>query len=254
MLLKELKNVFFNPIAFQGSISDKEYQDTQFCIDTLEALSRSCNLSIYVIDYYKQNFLYVSSNELFLNGNTVEDIKAMGYAYYQKYLPESDFNFLKKINRAGFRFFYGTDDADRLKYTISYDFHLLKGKRKILVNHKLTPIKLNQYNQVWLAMCVVTLAPKGSKSQTIIINSDSNYKYIFNEITLRWRKIDMLLFSDKEIDILRFSAQGFSNMEIGRMMCLDMNTIKFHKKHIYSKMEVRNISEAVAYATTNKII
>lgn len=96
MQLEDIKKIFFDPIAFRGSMSDKDYQDTRFCIDALDALSRSCNLSIYVIDYYKQNFLYVSSNELFLNGNTVEGVKSLGYGYYQKYLPEQDFNFLKK--------------------------------------------------------------------------------------------------------------------------------------------------------------
>lgn len=123
-----------------------------------------------------------------------------------------------------------------------------------MVNHKLTPINLNRHNQVWLALCVVSLAQKGSKSQTVIVNSESNDKYLFNEQSLTWRKMDVLSFSDKEIDILRLSAQGFSNTEIGRIMFLDMNTIKFHKKHIYAKMEVRNISEAIGYATINKII
>lgn len=249
-----LKNTFFKPIAFKGSIPEEEYQNTQFCIDTLEALSRFCNLSIYIIDYFKQNFLYISSNKLFLNGNSVEYVKNLGCGYYQKYLPESDFNYLQKINREAFHFFYQTDNANRLKYTISYDFHLLRDRKKILVNHKLTPIKLNKYNQIWLAVCMVSLAPRGVKGETIITNSETNHKYILNERSFKWHKTASQFFSDKEIEILRLSAQGFSNSEIGTQIFLDMNTIKFYKKRIYLKMKARNISEAIAYAMTNNII
>ena len=44
-------------------------------IDEIEAFSRLTYKSVYIIDYYKRNFLYVSQNPLFLCGLSPEEVK-----------------------------------------------------------------------------------------------------------------------------------------------------------------------------------
>jgi hypothetical protein len=63
-----------------------------------------------------------------------------------------------EINKAGFDFFHNVPEKERTLYTISCDFHLLHGKKEILINHKFSPMILSECGNVWLAVCSVSLS------------------------------------------------------------------------------------------------
>ncbi|MDR1182719.1 MAG: helix-turn-helix transcriptional regulator [Bacteroidales bacterium] len=253
--MKTLIDDFFDPVQYQGKMDEEDYQKIEPCVQTLDAFSRSSNISVYVIDYFRQNFLYVSTNHLFLNGFSVEEVMQMGYLYYQMFVPEDDLRLLQEINKAGFSFYYNTLLEDRLKYTISYDFHILnKNKRPILVNHKLTPMVLNPSGQVWLAMCTVTLSSKDGQGDIVMSKIDEDIEYVYSLQSRKWKKKGLISLSEREIDILRLSSQGLSNSEIGEKIFIDVNTVKFHKKNVFHKFDVKNITEAIAYAVNKKLI
>ena len=48
-------------------------------VQTVEAFARITYQSVYLIDYYRQEFLYVSDNPLFLCGHTAKEVKELGY-------------------------------------------------------------------------------------------------------------------------------------------------------------------------------
>lgn len=51
-------------------------------IFSVDAFARMTYQSIYLIDYYKNDFLYVSDNPLFLCGHTAMEVKDMGYSFF----------------------------------------------------------------------------------------------------------------------------------------------------------------------------
>jgi LuxR family transcriptional regulator, maltose regulon positive regulatory protein len=54
--------------------------------------------------------------------------------------------------------------------------------------------------------------------------------------------------SQRELEVLRLIAQGFSNREIGERLFLALVTVKGHNQRIFSKLQVKNRTEAVARA------
>lgn len=54
--------------------------------------------------------------------------------------------------------------------------------------------------------------------------------------------------SQRELDVLRLVAQGFSNREIGEQLFLALNTVKGHNRRIFEKLQVQRRTEAVARA------
>lgn len=52
--------------------------------------------------------------------------------------------------------------------------------------------------------------------------------------------------SARELEVLRCIAQGMSNQQIGECLYISLNTVKTHLKHIHSKLDVSNRTEAVA--------
>ncbi len=81
VMQKDIKS-FFHPVNPQMNIPDCEYDRTGLCIAMAKALARNTNHSLYIIDYNRKNFLYVSSNPLFLCGHSPEDVQQKGYAFF----------------------------------------------------------------------------------------------------------------------------------------------------------------------------
>jgi DNA-binding NarL/FixJ family response regulator len=52
-----------------------------------------------------------------------------------------------------------------------------------------------------------------------------------------------------QLEILRLVGEGFSNREIAARVHLSENTVKFHLKEIFQKLQVRNRVEAALRAT-----
>jgi hypothetical protein len=148
----------------------------------------------------------VSRNPLFLCGNTADKVKDMGYCYYQENVPEEEHPLLKEINRAGFDFLNKVPREDRYNYSISFDFHVMKGKRKILINHKHTPILLTKEGKVWFAACLVSLSPRNKPGNIEIRKDGQSIFWKYSLENHRWNEKTELALKDTEKDILILSA------------------------------------------------
>ncbi|MFN2236477.1 MAG: LuxR C-terminal-related transcriptional regulator [Anaerolineales bacterium] len=61
--------------------------------------------------------------------------------------------------------------------------------------------------------------------------------------------IDMVEpLSEREIEVLKYIAQGFTNQEVAQELVLSLYTVKSHARNIYSKLGVKNRTEAVTRA------
>lgn len=54
------------------------------------------------------------------------------------------------------------------------------------------------------------------------------------------------MLSPRELEILQELALGFSNKDIARMLDMTENTVKFHMKNIFKKLDVDNRIRAVS--------
>jgi DNA-binding CsgD family transcriptional regulator len=229
------------------------YDKVKPLINIVDAFSRVLYQSVYLIDYYKKNFLYVSDNPLFLCGRTAKEVKELGYTLYIENVPEEEQKMLVEINRAGFQFFDLVNTADRNKCSISYDFHLLNEGKKILVNHKLVPILLTDDGKILIAMCVVSLSSHKSSGhiEIHIGNSSKYWKYSLD--AHKWNKFEGIALKEEEQDVLRLSSEGLTMNEIADRMCKSKDSIKFYRRSLFEKLNVTNITEALAHAAVYKL-
>ena len=246
---------FFSLKNTVQEISESDIKQTANYIETIEALTRITNSSVYVIDYEKKGFDYVSDNPLFLCGNSAEEVKQMGYNFYFKNVPEKDLDLLLLINTAGFDFYEKIPKQERKNYTISYDFLLQTIEdRQILINQKLTPLFLTQEGKIWKAICIVSLSSQKNSGNIIISNNSGNETFYYDLEKNCWKKLQKIFISEREKEILRFSIRGYSINEIAEKIFISPDTVKFHRKKLFEKLDVSNISEAISFVTKNKII
>jgi regulator of cell morphogenesis and NO signaling len=60
--------------------------------------------------------------------------------------------------------------------------------------------------------------------------------------------------STREIEVVKYVAQGLSNKEIADTMCLSAHTIMSHRKNIARKLNIHSTAGLTIYAVVNGII
>lgn len=246
---------FFSFKNTVNNISDDEQKQTENYLEPIKALSRTTYNSIYVIDYQKKGFDYVSDNPLFLCGHTGDEVTEMGYLFYFKYVIKKDLDLLLKVNEVGFEFYEKIPIEDRKFHTISYDFHLKNQEGKtILINQKLTPLFLTNDGKIWKAICIVSLSNEHDSGNIRIFKKGDNKIFRYDLEGDFWKSEGKIELSEREKEVLSFSIRGFTINEIAEAIFVSPDTVKFHRKKLFDKLGVNNISEAVAFATNNKLI
>ncbi len=248
-------NDFFSFKNTVGSISNDEQNQTSDYLEPIKAFARTTYKSIYVIDYQKKGFEYVSDNPLFLCGHSAEEVKEMGYSFYFKYVTKSDLDLLLKINTIGFDFYDKIPVEDRKWHTISYDFNLKNQEGKvILINQKLTPLFLTANGQIWKAICIISLSAEQQSGNIKIYKKGDNKIFKYDLEGDFWKATEKIKLTSREKEILQYSSRGYTINEVANSIFVSPDTVKFHRKKLFDKLEVANISEAIAYATNNKLI
>lgn len=245
---------FFIPDNDVKLPDELDYGRVSEYVRSAEAFSRSTYQSVYIIDYFRQNFLYVSPNPMFLCGLPPEQMQELGYRFYLNYVPKAEQSLLLALNKAGFDFYNGIPVSERKEWYISYDFHILNAERKILVNHKLTPLALTSDGRIWLALCVVSAATHTNAGHIEMHRTSSSDFFEYNLNTRRWNKRQMPVLTEIEKSVLSLSIQGYTMSEIADKICLSLVTIKKYRQRIFEKLDVRNISEAIIAAVNSKLL
>ncbi|MDE6301250.1 MAG: helix-turn-helix transcriptional regulator [Muribaculaceae bacterium] len=247
-------NDFFIPDNEVRHPEELDYSRVDEYIRSAEAFSRSTYQSVYIIDYYRQKFLFVSPNSLFLCGMTPEEMIQLSYRFYLEYVPEQEQSLLLEYNRVGFAFYNSLPQEERPDWYIQYDFHILNEGRPVLVHHKLTPLALTSDGRVWLGLCVVSASNHTTPGHIEMHRAGSPEFFEYNMITRRWDRRRIPSLTEGEKSVITLSIQGFTMTEIADRMCLSPDTIKKYRKQIFEKLGVRNISEAIVAATNNKLL
>ena len=59
---------------------------------------------------------------------------------------------------------------------------------------------------------------------------------------------DAPLLTTRETEVLRLVVAGFSTAQIAGELLITVNTVESHRKHLYHKMGVRRVGEAIRVA------
>ena len=74
-------------------------------------------------------------------------------------------------------------------------------------------------------------------------------RYVGDVLVERSKKIADIGLSQREIQIIRLSAEGLTAAQIADRTCLSVHTVNTHRRRIYSKMDVRNVADLIHKAT-----
>ena len=104
---------FFIKDNYVEEYSEEEYRQLEPIIKAVKAFVRSTHQCVYVIDYARKGFVYVSENIIYLCGHTAREVEQMGYDLYLQHVPEEELTMLAEVNESGFSFFNGVPAEER---------------------------------------------------------------------------------------------------------------------------------------------
>lgn len=213
-------------------------------IKAAKAFARSTYVCVYVIDFARVTFPFMSENIVNYLGVSSEEVQTKGFAAYRTFIPAQDINMARATHRRVVNFMTRLPAEARMDYTAHCDFHVKHGVLH-LVHHTATPLSIAEDGRIRLALC--TIAPSSAKKvgDLHITSKDS---------TATRRNIDAIALSEAEHDVLFLSAQGYSMQEIALLMNKSIDTIKSYKRALFSKLEATNITQAVMRAATLQLL
>jgi DNA-binding CsgD family transcriptional regulator len=101
---------------------------------------------------------------------------------------------------------------------------------------------------VWVATQLVK-----PKIQTLIVEKEV-YITQSGEFTINETELKKLSLSSREYEMLQLLAKGYSNSDIGENLFLSLSTVKTHISNLFTKMDVKSRTQAIAKAKRLKII
>lgn len=90
----------------------------------------------------------------------------------------------------------------------------------------------------------------------------SGNKYFDSDVTLSLLNKNTVVpkinvdydLTERELEILRLVADGFTNKEIGEKLFISHRTVDTHRTNLMRKLEVNNIAGLISFAIKNKLI
>lgn len=225
----------------------------ELLINASRAFGRSTYHGIYVIDLVSKSMLYVSENMEKWYGASSQEIKRAGMGFYLENIPLEERLVLKEVNQKALYLFNRLPLEGRMDYVLVYDFHVACGNGRRLVRHSLTPMSLEKDGKIRLVLCSVSLSPRKSIGYYMMRRTGTGLCFEYSLGRHHWVKRRRVMLSKMEREVLFLSAQGFTITAIAHCLSRSEDAIKSCRKKIFSKLDVTNITSALAVVRSESL-
>jgi DNA-binding CsgD family transcriptional regulator len=214
--------------------------------------------AVYVIDFQRRLFQYVSGHGLFLCGYSREEVMSLSYDFYNRIVHKNDLQLWEKMHniilRRLYNPYFSTDKVNYFSCTFRIMNPLQTGNRSdfLMVYHKLKPVLLN--GKVQFGICML--------SGSVISNSGNlrmNYKdtfdydeYDFN--SEKWTRQKEQSLTVREKQLLMTAQQGKTRKEMAKAMCISIQLIDSIATSLFEKLGVKTMMQAVIFAINHRLV
>jgi len=230
--------------------------DTDTCLahylDLLNTVSAIFEETVYVVDFRKCCFRYVSGKGLFLGNYTPYQILQMGFDYYPMVIHPSDYDLISKIYQEVMRLLIHPATPIHDLSNIVFDFKLKGFKDKLILCHKIMPLIVN--GKVQMVVCCVS-SSTNTKSGNLIAYylSKKDICYHYSIIRRQWEQMPLIQVSPLEMNILKYSKLGLSDKVLAEVIGRSYQTVKNYKNNIYRKFGVNSMIQAFIFTNNHRI-
>lgn len=209
----------------------------------LSKISRSC---AFVVDVYKCNYTYASSNFVALLGydsHKIETLERQG-DYLESRIHPDDRAQLATLQVTLAQFIYNLPLEQRNDYSNIYSFRILNARQQyIRVTSRHQVLEQDRNGKAWLIIGNMDISPNQKDFETVdcaVLNLKNGE--IFSPSLLPLPSANL---TNREIEILRLIQKGLLSKEIADKLCISIHTVNIHRQNLLRKLCVQNSIEAI---------
>jgi len=246
-------------------ISDKQLEiySLERIEKRLKSFNQLLNGQFYMVDYCRKKIIVDSSYAPILCGHPKELIETEGFDFFSRILKDEEFEWIKEMNVAAFRFCFRLSDKKKRKdHVVSYDTTVkMWNNKSLILRHKVVPYKLCKNGNVWLGLCFATVSTSEKmKHKASITDRKTGQKYDF--INGYFIPSSAPQISPEEIQILKWMVLGLTdkymcsllNNEGSNEKGISLRTFNARKRCLFKKLGVNTSTAAVHEANLLGII
>lgn len=231
--------------------------ETNKCInlsykDIFDSMALLSGCGLLLVDHFKSDFLYVSSNIDNLYGVDEDEMMAKGCKIYDEHVAGNDLSMFQAINKIAIAKFESYPEHTRRDCSISYDFSFEVNGKLMMINHRIAPIATKD-NKLWLSLCFVSQSFSKASGNIILRNTCDNSICEYNLTFHKWVHKTSVTLSDKEKHLLHLVSRGFSNSEIAEEFIKSEETVKSYRKALKKKLGSPNLIAALLQMHSNVV-
>lgn len=209
----------------------------------LSKISRSC---AFVVDVYKCNYTYASSNFVDLLGydsHKIETLERQG-DYLESRIHPNDRAQLATLQVTLAQFIYNLPFEQRNDYSNIYSFRMLNARQQyIRVTSRHQVLEQDCNGKAWLIIGNMDISPNQKDFETVdcaVLNLKNGE--IFSPSLLPLHSANL---TNREIEILRLIQKGLQSKEIADKLYISIHTVNIHRQNLLRKLGVQNSIEAI---------
>lgn len=240
-------------------IFNQEYEDFDFDYSLIDQRVKGLDLIkfspdeyLYVLDIYTKKFAYYHAHKYFLGDKTVEFVNSEGYMHFVDRISPADYEKVIYILDLVWETHFPVAQQNVI---ISYNINVkIDEHLQMLTLHRIKIIETDASGKSWLVLFSSSRTRAENNNKVTVSDTEQGEIAVYDAKTRNVidDRIDNL--SDRELEVLRFIYQGLTVKEIANQLFLSINTVKFHKKNIFSKTNCRNSIELFQYGMKHNLI
>jgi DNA-binding CsgD family transcriptional regulator len=247
--MESITSLIFNNMP---TMQDENEEISEFQMMLLQQISKITNGSVYVIDFHKQRFLFVSNHDLFLSGFSPNDVLKIGCDFFSKIVHPNDLQLFIDIHRAILLYLSEPDNNLQEIDYFAFNVRFLNRGLSLMVYHKMAPIFINGFASI--AICHLSSSVI-HKSGDLEIYSKDKKKYSSYSFTKHhWQEKELVVLTNREKEILKLARQGKSRKKIADLLCVSDNTLRNQEVELLKKINQHSMMEAITFATNHHLI
>lgn len=199
----------------------------------------------YIIDFFDMSLSHVSPSIEDIHGF---DSKTVTFDDIINSIHPEDMEFVSKAEKTNLNFLYNVIGKENvLHYKTNFCFRS-KFKNGVygMLNHQAIILTTDEHGGFGKSLNIHTRIDHITKINyhTISLIGLNGHPSYF-DIKINFKKNDYILFSDREIEIIKLIAEGFHTLKIAKNLHISENTVKTHRKNINKKSGCTNATTLI---------
>lgn len=240
--MKDIKNFLSNKAPSNNCQTQND--DYSVLIDGIRACSIANNLSSILIDFDKSEVLFISENLIYVDEATLNDFKRPSINPYWSLIDEITLDILSTVNEDYSKLKRMMTEEEYRRHLCIMDFPIIIRGKQFYIDSRFTPVRMRPDGAIKLGLFTFSPSSKRDMTFLVITTTGNRWSYDFHNRVFQEQNLGIRLSIAEKAVLLR-AKKGMSNEEIANDLFLSQNTIKSHKMHIFKKLGVSSIAEAL---------